>query len=142
MLIRAAELLSGEIVDLRIEAGQIAAIGTLSARADEPVIEAGGGLLLPGLHDHHIHLPALAASLESVSCGPPQVFDEADLRAALQAPGEGWLRGTGYHESVAGMLTAAQLDRINADRPYWLRHRVICEAGFQCRHGQCGRCGR
>ena len=35
----------------------------------------------------------------------------------------GWLRGVGYHESVAGDLDRRQLDRIRSDRPLKIQHR-------------------
>ena len=123
MLIQGAELEGGEIADVRIEHGIVAAIGRLHRRSDEPVIEAAGKLLLPGLHDHHIHVAALAASLSSVRCGPPQVTDFDSFVACLQVPGNDWVRATGYHESVAGMLDAATLDRIVAHRPVRVQHR-------------------
>lgn len=123
MLIRRAELEGGDVADIRIEHGVIAAIGQFDARHDEPVLEARGGLLLPGLHDHHIHVAALAASLSSVRCGPPEVMDADAFTACLQVPGQGWLRATGYHESVAGMLDASMLDRIVSNRPVRVQHR-------------------
>jgi predicted amidohydrolase YtcJ len=123
LLIANAELEGGAVAAVRIEAGIVAAIGSLAPRQGERVIEAGGGLLLPGLHDHHIHVAALAASLDSVTCGPPGVTDAAEFAACLRVPGTGWLRATGYHESVAGMLDAAALDRIVAERPVRVQHR-------------------
>ncbi len=123
MLIRRAELFGVGMADLRIDAGVISAIGDLSALPSENVIEAAGGLLLPGLHDHHIHVAALAASLTSVHCGPPHVNDTDALAASLRVPGSGWLRGIGYHESVAGMLDATTLDRFVAHRPIRIQHR-------------------
>jgi predicted amidohydrolase YtcJ len=123
MLIRRAELEGGAIEDVRIEDGVIAAIGSLAPNQGEPVLDARGGLLLPGLHDHHIHVAALAASLTSVICGPPAVNDAAAFADRLRTPGSDWLRGTGYHESVAGMLDAAALDRINPHRPMRVQHR-------------------
>jgi predicted amidohydrolase YtcJ len=75
------------------------------------------------LHDHHIHVAALAASLTSVHCGPPEILDAESFAACLQTPGSGWLRATGYHESVSGMLDAAMLDRIVRDRPIRVQHR-------------------
>src|SRR5689334_17418326 len=122
MLIRRAELEGGEIADIRVERGRIVAIGQLHARDAESVIDAYGGLLLPGLHDHHIHVAALAASLNSIHCGPPDVLDIDTFAARLQVPGRGWLRATGYHERVAGMLDAPTLDRIVADRPVRVQH--------------------
>lgn len=111
MLIRNASRLDGTSFDLRIENGVITAMDPrLSPDAGEPVIDAAGGALLPGLNDHHLHLMAAAAALQSVRCGPPQVNDATDLAAALQAaaqPGQ-WLRGVGWHESIMGV---APLDR-------------------------------
>lgn len=126
MLIRDAEIAGIGRADLRIEGGRIARIGKLPAHAGEKVIEARGGALLPGLHDHHIHLAALAARRASVSCGPPDVTDTAGLARALAAPGEGWLRGTGFHESTTGdvLPDAAMLDRMAPHRPVRVQHRT------------------
>ena len=123
MLIVDAELEGGARSDVRIEAGRIIAIGDLTRRDGEPVLEARGNLLLPGLHDHHIHVAALAASLISVFCGPPQVSDLDGLAMVLGQPGTGWLRGVGYHESVAGLLDIAMLDRMAPHRPIRIQHR-------------------
>ena len=88
------------------------------------IIDAKGCLLIPGLHDHHIHLIAYAASLASVSCGPPDILSEADLISALRGqPGSHWLRGTGYHESVFDHLDRQWLDRWGPDRPVRIQHR-------------------
>ena len=123
MLIRDAELWGKGRADLRIAEGRIAAIGALAPLPDEPVIEARGGALLPGLHDHHIHLAAHAVARASLPCGPLAVTSEADLAAALAQPGEGWLRGIGYHESVAGLPDALTIDRWQAERPVRIQHR-------------------
>jgi predicted amidohydrolase YtcJ len=123
MLIRRAEMEDGSVADIRLEGERIAAIGDLAAARNETVLDAMGGLLLPGLHDHHIHVAATAAAIASVRCGPPEVTDARSFAAALRVPGDGWLRGTGYHESVAGMPDAAMLDRIVPDRPVRIQHR-------------------
>lgn len=124
MLIRGAEIWGHGQADLRIAGSRVAAIGTLSPAPGEDVLDARGGALLPGLHDHHIHLTALAARAASVQCGPPEVTDADQLAAALHAvPGAGWIRGIGYHESVMGLPGAADLDRLVADRPLRLQHR-------------------
>ncbi|HKJ25954.1 MAG TPA: amidohydrolase family protein [Myxococcota bacterium] len=125
-LIRCAEL-DGERCDVRIAGGRIAAIGRdLPGRAGEASLDARGGALLPGLHDHHLHLLAWAASLASVPCGPPGVRTAAELRAALAAAApraDGWLRGTGYHESVAGPLDRHALDTLAPGRRVRVQHR-------------------
>ena len=126
MLIRRAEITGGRIVDLRIREGRIAEIGEgLSRRTGEAAVEADGAFLCPGLHDHHIHLMAYAAALDSLPCGPPEVNDADQLSAALvaAADGQGWLRGVGYHDSVAGPIDRAWLDRRIPDRPVRIQHR-------------------
>ena len=96
--------------DVRLTAGLIAECGPgLRPEPGEEVMEAGGGVLLPGLHDHHVHLRALAAAAASVSVGPPLSGRAAELAARLRAadadlPPGAWLRAVGYHESVAGSL--------------------------------------
>ena len=118
---------------LRIRDGRIHAIAPdLAPVADETCLDARGGAVLPGLHDHHIHLFALAAARDSVACGPPAVHAESELRATLEAAaeaarrsgaGKGWLRGIGYHESVAGPLDRRRLDALVPDIPLRIQHR-------------------
>jgi predicted amidohydrolase YtcJ len=123
MLIRNAQVWQTGLADVRIHGSRVGDIGSLTPQIGERIVDAAGGLLLPGLHDHHIHLAALAAKASSVPCGPPNVFDAAALRQALARPGDGWLRGVGYHESVAGMLDAAMLDEMAGQRPVRIQHR-------------------
>ncbi len=126
MLIANAEIPGRGRVDVRIALGRIAALAPqLRPRPGEPALEARGGALLPGLHDHHLHLFALAAALDSVACGPPRVRDADALARALgSAGGKGWIRGVGYHESVAGSLGRCDLDALApAGRPLRLQHR-------------------
>ena len=124
LLIRRAELLDGRLADVLVRGGVIAAVGAGLAVDAATVIDAGGALLLPGLHDHHIHLAATAASLASIRCGPPEVRDAAALAAALGGPGTGWLRGIGYHESVTGgVIDRHWLDRVVPGRPARVQHR-------------------
>jgi predicted amidohydrolase YtcJ len=116
---------SGREVDVRVRGDRVVEIGArLRALPDDEVIDARGGALLPGLHDHHIHLLATAAAMASVQCGPSSVTDRASLAAALRAaPGDGWIRGGGYAESVAGSLDRHLLDEFVADRPVRVQHR-------------------
>ncbi|NDZ97419.1 amidohydrolase family protein [Streptomyces sp. SID6673] len=129
MLIRNADTLDGEVVDLRCDDGLISEIGShLRPRAGEHDIDAAGCWVMPGLHDHHLHLRSLAATAGSLRVGPPDVHSDDDLRAVLHAadltstPGE-WLRAFGYHESVAGTLTRDVLDTTVTDRPVRVQHR-------------------
>ena len=112
-------------LDVRCRDGVIVEVGErLAAGSEETTINARGGALLPGLHDHHIHLPALAAARTSIRCGPPEVEDRDALVSSLRtAPGDGWIRGVGYHESVAGELTPQTLDALLPRRPVRVQHR-------------------
>ena len=125
LLIRNAEVDGVQGLDVRCRRGAIAELGrNLTAGDGEQTHDAAGGVLLPGLHDHHIHLPALAAADRSVRCGPPQVRSRDQLAGALaNAPGEGWIRGIGYHESVAGALDRHMLDGLQSKRPVRIQHR-------------------
>ncbi|MCB1691654.1 MAG: amidohydrolase family protein [Pseudomonadales bacterium] len=111
---RANVLIAGE----RIES-----IDAVASLENVTIIDARGGLLIPGLHDHHTHLVSYAASLASVRCGPPEVMNESDLASTINAPGRGWLRGTGFHESVFLHLDRNWLDRHGPDRPIRIQHR-------------------
>ena len=118
MLIRHAQIDGGDGMDVRVRHGRIEAMAAaLTPLADEEVINARGAALLPGLHDHHVHLYAFAAAQASVPCGPPQVREAQALRQALMqastglAPGA-WLRGVAYHESVAGEIDRDWLDAV------------------------------
>lgn len=120
MIIRNAEI-EGRVSDVLLADGRIAKIGT--DIKGEPYFEANGGALIPGLHDHHIHLNAAAAAMNSVRCGPPEVTSKAELIEALNGQGEGWLRGVGYHHSVAGEIDREWLDKHGPKRPIRIQHR-------------------
>ncbi len=128
LLLSRAEV-DGRRVDVRVAGGAVTEIGErLSPTVGETVVDADGGALIPGLHDHHIHLLALAAARQSVRAGPPEVNDAGELATALQAadrsraPGE-WIRATGYHDSVAGPLDRETLDGLVLTRPVRVQHR-------------------
>ena len=129
LLIRRAEIYRpgspGQVLDVRCASGRIVDLAAqLDSLPGEAVLDAGGNALLPGLHDHHIHLFSLAAAAGSVSCGPPAVRNRDQLVEVLQAvPGSGWIRGVGYHESVAGLPTARALDGMVPHRPVRIQHR-------------------
>jgi predicted amidohydrolase YtcJ len=129
LLVRRGQVGSAE-VDLRIESDRIVEIGARLRRSPgETELDARGAAVLPGFHDHHLHLRSLAAANRSVAVGPPQVHDLGGLSAALAAaaarvPAGAWVRAVGYHESVAGDLDRAVLDRIVTDRPVRVQHRT------------------
>jgi predicted amidohydrolase YtcJ len=126
MLIHRATLLDGRTVDIRVGA-QIDEIGDgLVAGRGEGVLYAGGGTVLPGLHDHHVHLRSAVAALDSFFVGPPGVTTKEQLTQLLSnaTPGpDGWIRAVGYHESVAGELDRTALDALVRDTPVRIQHR-------------------
>jgi predicted amidohydrolase YtcJ len=123
-------LLGAELVDIDIAGERIVAIvpaGTRRRRGGRR-LDAEGGAVVAGLHDHHIHLGALAAARTSLVAGPPAVRSPAELVAALRAADEAlapgaWIRAVGYHESVAGDLDRRWLDGVVARRPVRVQHR-------------------
>ncbi|PLK27791.1 hydrolase [Novosphingobium sp. TH158] len=124
MLIRNAEVWGLGPADLRLADGVIRSVGKLQPLAGEPVLDAAGGALLPGLHDHHLHLASAAVRRQSVVCGPPEVTTAEQLaQRILSVPGDGWIRGILYHDSVMGLPDAQALDRMVRDRPLRIQHR-------------------
>ena len=127
LLIKNAELIDSNenlsITDVRVAEGQIENLGNLTPRQHETVVDARGGLLVPGLNDHHVHLVSYAASLTSVNCGPPRVKSAEDLIEVLNRPGEGWLRGTHFFEETVPELDKTWLDRYGPARPIRIQHR-------------------
>ena len=121
--------IGGHQIDLRIEGDRIVAVGPDLPRAPgEDELDACGGAVLPGLHDHHLHVLASVAAARSVQVGPPQVGDGAAFRAALTAaaadrPRGEWIRAVGYHQSVSGHLDRHALDGMVSDHPLRVQHR-------------------
>ena len=126
MLIERAYLLNGRIVDIRV-GERITEVGeSLSPVVGEEVVDARGHTVIPGLHDHHVHLRAAAAALESVDVSPSRVRSIEDLHRLLRsavADSDGWIRAVGYHESAAGYLDRAALDQVMPHVPVRIQHR-------------------
>lgn len=131
MLIRNVEIEGERGLDVRTQGERIEAVGPdLEAPRRSAVVEGRGGALLPGLHDHHLHLYALAAARLSLRCGPPEVRDESELARALRVAAadrsgpDDWIRGVGYHESVAGNLDASRLETLLPGVRVRIQHRT------------------
>jgi predicted amidohydrolase YtcJ len=126
MLIRACRRLDGATVDIRVATSIVAVAARIDPLPGEQVIDAGGGLVIPGLHDHHVHIRAAAAATGSLRVGPPQVRDRAGLTRVLgsaEVDADGWIRAVGYHDSVAGHLDRALLDAVSPRVPVRVQHR-------------------
>src|SRR3974390_3541354 len=123
MLIQRAALLDGTVTDIRVGARIEEVHDGLVAGRGEGVLYAGGGTVLPGLHDHHVHLRSAASALDSFFVGPSGVSTKAQLTQLLSnaTPGpDGWIRAVGYHESVAGELDRTALDAVEPAIPVGL----------------------
>ena len=106
---------------VRCQDGVVAEIGqNLEPRTGERVIDAKECALVPGLHDHHLHLFATAAARASIDCtGKTEPALAAAVRAAPTTSG---LRAVNYHESIAGPLDRTKLDNWVADKPLRVQH--------------------
>jgi predicted amidohydrolase YtcJ len=127
MIITGAEIGPDRFACVRVRDGFIVAVARhLDAEPHEPRIDARGCVLLPGLHDHHMHLLALAASRASLQCGPPDIASTDELARALRAAGTtrpACIRGVGYHEGVGPAIDRNWLDRICHEIPVRIQHR-------------------
>ena len=125
---RGGRIRPGRKVDLRIVGGRITAIEpALESLPDEEVLEASTTVVIPGLHDHHLHLRSLVASRRSVSVGPGQVSGSDELASALNSckpDNHGWRRAVGYHESVAGDLDRWSLQDLAPGLPVRVQQRL------------------
>ena len=82
MLVVNAEIDGRSGLDLRCGDGLLVEVDRgLQANGDELVIAARGGAVIAGLHDHHLHLLALAAARNSVACGPGDTPDARTCNA-------------------------------------------------------------
>ncbi len=118
------------LVDVGVRGGVIGMIEPVARTpgrrlTGHSVVDGDGALMVPGLHDHHIHLLATAAAAASVDVGPDAVADAAALGAMLRGTPrpDGWVRAIGYHETTAGDLDRDALDLLAGDRPVRVQHR-------------------
>jgi len=124
LLIRNARDANGGALSVGINDGHIAAIAP-DLSGDGPDYDAQGMKVGAGLHDHHIHLLATAAKMESVDLAECRTPDEAiaRLRKASGEPGR-WVRAIGYDERVAGLPDRDILDGWLPDHPLRMQDRT------------------
>ena len=95
------------------------------------VIDCGGGTVIPGFHDAHLHLLAYASTFGAVDCRPSQVSSIADIvrqvaRQAARTPQGQWISAWGYdpfHLAQNRHPTRWDLDRAVPNHPVRLNHR-------------------
>lgn len=111
-----------------IRDGRIAAVGRRATIAPQDVpermlVDAAGGLVLPGFHDAHIHMLSGGMGLARLDLSSRMTLDDA-LAAlaeyARQHPGNDWLLGRGWQYGIVPrgkFPTRHDLDRVVRDRP-------------------------
>lgn len=115
-----------------VDAGRIVAVGGDEVRAlagprtDE--VDLGGGLLVPGFTDAHVH--PVQGGLERMRCDLSEVEGRAGYLGHIAAyaaahPDREWITGGGWAMASfpGGTPTAAELDTVVADRPVFLPNR-------------------
>lgn len=126
LILRNARGTDGIPLAVGVRGGRIAAMGAVVAGQGSEY-DARGLTLGGGLHDHHLHLLATAARMQSVDLTDCRRVDAviARLRAGAGGPG-GWVRAIGYDERVAGLPDRAMLDDWLPDRPLRVQDRTGC----------------
>ena len=126
LLIRNAAVQGRSGMDVRVGPHTILAVGQgLRPEPGEHVIDGEGGALIPGLHDHHVHLRSTVAARGSVDVAAvksPAEFDRV-VAAAAAAAAAGWVRVIGWHEQAAGALGRTRLDALAGPVPVRVQHR-------------------
>lgn len=126
ILIRNVAVRGRPCLDVRVGDDAILEIGrSLDRSTGELVLDGAGGAVIPGLHDHHVHLRAAVAARQSVDVSgvaSPEEFDRIVASAAAEALGRP-LRVTGWHEHAGGTLDRYRLDRLAGSLPVRVQHR-------------------
>jgi predicted amidohydrolase YtcJ len=130
VLIVNAEVDSRPGVAVRVRNRQVVETGEgLRPIAGEQVLNANGGAVIPGLHDHHVHLRSAVAAASSVDLGPSSTVAAGGLEAALSTaadalPDGAWVRGVGAHGAQIEAMDRFALDAIVAGHPIRIQHRT------------------
>lgn len=124
LIIRNARGADGGALSVGVRDGRIAAMGAAVA-AQGPEFDARELTLGGGLHDHHLHLLATAARMESVDLTDARDVDQIVMRLHMAPgdPGE-WVRAIGYDERVAGLPDRTMLDDWLPDIPLRVQDRT------------------
>ncbi|MBI5510771.1 MAG: amidohydrolase [Deltaproteobacteria bacterium] len=100
--------------------------GAPPASVSGKTIDLAGATVLPGLVDAHLHLQSLGEAAREIDLvgAPSLAATLARVQGgATHAAANRWLRGRGWDQNdwpTPRFPTAADLDRVVADRPVWL----------------------
>lgn len=127
MLVRGARLagLDGEAAraaDVRIRDGLVAEVGPGLRAAGDPVLDAAGGWLIPGLWDAHVHATQWVRSLDWIDisgCAGPEQACARIAGALVSRPDDGRLVTASGFRTTAWPRpgTVAELDAVTGGRP-------------------------
>ncbi|WP_432968603.1 amidohydrolase [Dactylosporangium sp. CA-233914] len=119
---------------LAADGGRIVAVGrraeVVAALDGRPydLVDLGGRLLVPGLHDAHVH--PVSGALERLRCDLSDLHDRAAYASAVGAyaaanPGRDWVTGGGWSMSAfpGGLPRREDLDAAAPGRPVFLPNR-------------------
>ncbi|WP_282837913.1 amidohydrolase [Microbacterium flavum] len=112
-----------DLVDIHLAAGRIidiAPAGALPRRGG--VLDAGGGWVVPGLWDHHVHTVqwALVAQREPLG-GAASAVEAAAIMGGAAILGDGRRVGTGFRDALwQDVPTLAMLDAATGEVPTYL----------------------
>jgi predicted amidohydrolase YtcJ len=87
------------------------------------IIDAGGGTVMPGINDSHLHFSGFGLALPPLTLGvDTATIDElvAAVRSAASeaGPGDAWIRGSGWNENRIGRAPTRQdLDAVSGEHP-------------------------
>jgi predicted amidohydrolase YtcJ len=111
-----------------VRAGRVLAVGTDAEALRGPateVVDLGGGLLVPGFQDAHVH--PVQGGLERLGCDLSELGTRADYLAAISGYAEAnprldWITGGGWSLTAfpGGTPSRGDLDRVVPDRPVFL----------------------
>lgn len=98
-------------------------------------LDGKGSVLMPGLIDAHLHVMGVGLGALTLDLSDTSSLDQALAKIAAFArdnPTRPWIVGRGWNQEkwrLGRFPTAAELDRVVADRPVWLE-RVDGHAGW------------
>jgi predicted amidohydrolase YtcJ len=126
LILRNVRPFGGPSTDIAILDGRIAAMAPALPHLG-PRLDGGGRDIIPGLHDHHLHLFATAAQAESVDLSSLKTADDIQtvLRNAAATRNQGtWIRATGLVEPDGALPDRALLDQWVPDHPLRIQGRT------------------